>query len=66
MAFNPISLEYDNSLQGEMLRNRDQNIRERAILRAENIDRHFNCGYNIFTGEDRNILNRMKNIIYNQ
>jgi hypothetical protein len=60
MAFNPITLEYDKSLQGEVLKNRDKMARERAFRRAENLDKHFNAGYNLFTGEDRIIMQRIK------
>ena len=60
MAYNPLTLEYDKSIQGEILKNKDQQSRHRAILRAENLDKHFNAGYNLLTGEDRTIIQKMK------
>ena len=64
MAFNPITLKYDNSVQGEILKKRDEESKYRALVRASNIDRHTNTGYNILTGEDRTIMQkRMQNEI---
>ena len=64
MAFNPLTLQYDNSVQGEILRQRDEESKYRALMRATNIDQHSNAGYNILTGEDRTIMqHRMKNEI---
>ena len=68
MAFHPITLEYDSSIQGSILKNRDDqaqvnyhlfihdNIKYRAVLRSKNIDKHFNSNYNILTGEDRSVF----------
>ena len=57
MAFNPLTLEYDTSIQGEILRKRDEETKVnyfkkkfRGMLRAQNIDKHHNSGYNILTG----------------
>lgn len=58
MAFNPITLQYDNSVQGEILKKRDEESKYRALMRASNIDKHTNAGYNILTGEDRLIMQR--------
>ena len=64
MAFNPITLRYDSSVQGEILKKRDEESKYRALVRASNIDRHTNTGYNILTGEDRTIMQkRMQNEI---
>jgi hypothetical protein len=60
MAYNPITLEYDKSVQGEVLKNRDQQARNRAFARAENLDKHFNAGYDLLTGEDRIIMQKIK------
>jgi len=54
MAFNPLTLAYDSSVQGEILKNRDDMSKYRAVLRSNNIDKHFNSNYNVLTGEDRN------------
>ena len=58
MAFNPITLRYDSSVQGEILKKRDEESKYRALVRASNIDRHTNTGYNILTGEDRTIMQK--------
>ena len=61
MAFNPLTLQYDNSVQGEILKRRDDESKFRALMRATNIDKHANAGYNIINGEERTIMeNRMK------
>ena len=60
MAFNPITLQYDNSVQGEILKRRDDESKFRALMRATNIDKHANAGYNILNGQERTIMeNRM-------
>ena len=58
MAFNPITLQYDNSVQGEILKKRDEESKYRALMRASNIDKHTNTGYNILNGEDRLIMQK--------
>ena len=71
MAFNPITLDYDQSVQGELLRKIDINhkvanfiilkkLQERALKRAFNIDTHFNSQYNILTGDDRKVFDHLK------
>jgi hypothetical protein len=60
MAFNLITLDYDKTIQGEILMNRDKQTKERAFRRAENLDKHFNAGYNLLTGEDRTIMTKIK------
>jgi hypothetical protein len=59
MAFNPITLDYEKSIQGEVLKDRDHQAKYRAYLRAENIDRNFNARYNILTGEDRAVIQKI-------
>ena len=61
MAFNPLTLQYDNSVQGEILKRRDDESKFRALMRATNMDKHANAGYNIINGQERNIMEtRMK------
>ena len=61
MAYNPLTLQYDNSVQGEILKRRDDESKFRALMRATNIDKHANAGYNIINGQERNIMEtRMK------
>ena len=71
MAFNPVTLQYDNSIQGEILKNRDDESKCRALLRSIFIDKHCNQGYNLINGEERNIiekrmLNELKPYIYDK
>ena len=61
MAFNPLNLQYDNSVQGEILKRRDEESKYRAWLRSVNIDKHSNTGYNIINGEERTILEERLN-----
>ena len=61
MAFNPLNLQYDNSVQGEILKRRDEESKYRAWLRSVNIDKHSNTGYNILNGEERTILEQRLN-----
>ena len=61
MAFNPLNLQYDNSVQGEILKRRDEESKYRAWLRSINIDKHSNTGYNIINGEERKILEERLN-----
>ena len=61
MAFNPLTLQYDNSVQGEILKRRDDESKFRALMRATNIDKHANAGYNIINGEERTILEERLN-----
>ena len=61
MAFNPLNLQYDNSVQGEILKRRDEESKYRSWLRSMNIDKHSNTGYNIINGEERTILEQRLN-----
>ena len=61
MAFNPLNLQYDNSVQGEILKRRDEESKYRAWLRSVNIDKHANTGFNIINGEERKILEERLN-----
>ena len=61
MAFNPLNLQYDNRVQEEILRRRDEEKKFRAWLRSLNIDKHSNAGYNIINGEERTILEERLN-----
>ena len=61
MAFNPLNLQYDNSVQGEILKRRDEESKYRSWLRSINIEKHANTGYNIINGEERTILEERLN-----
>ena len=61
MAFNPLNLQYDNSVQGEILKRRDEESKYRAWMRSLNIDKHSNAGYNIINGEERTMVEERLN-----
>lgn len=53
LPYNPITLQYDRNPEGERLRRLDEEAQIRGFVRAHNMDRHGNSGYNILNGEDR-------------
>lgn len=52
-AYNVISLDYENSEEGQVLKKRDDDAKVRALVRSKNIDMRSNCGYNVLTGDQR-------------
>ena len=52
-AYNVISLDYDNSNEGQRLKKRDDDAKVRALMRSKNIDMRANWGYNVLTGDQR-------------
>ena len=52
-AYNPISLEYDKSKSGDVLKQQDELSQHKAQLRSKNIDDKSNSKFNILTGEER-------------
>jgi len=52
-AYNVISLDYDHSKDGNVLKKRDDDAKVRALVRSKNIDMRANCGYNLLTGDQR-------------
>lgn len=52
-AYNPITLEYDSSDQGQALKAADDAVRRRGEMRMANLDSKMNSNYNILTGEQR-------------
>lgn len=53
VPYNPLTLEYADSNDGQMLRYHDSQIMYRAALRAENLNKHQNAnGFNPITGAD--------------
>ncbi len=64
-AYNVISLDYDNSNEGNVLKKRDDDAKVRALVRSKNIDMRSNCGYNILTGDQRPGVNVPSHEVYN-
>lgn len=52
-AYNILSLQYENSPEGDYLKERDDDAKVRALLRSKNIDVRSNSGYNLVNGSDR-------------
>lgn len=64
-AYNVINLNYDNSRDGDRLRQLDEDAKVRALMRSKNIDVRSNCGYNVLTGSDRPAVDIPANDRYN-
>ena len=60
-AFNLVNSRYDQSIQGEMLKKRDEESNFRAWLRILNIDKRSNSGFNIINGQERTIFEKKLN-----
>ena len=60
-AFNLVNSRYDPSIQGEMLKKRDEESNFRAWLRSLNIDKRSNSGFNIINGQERTIFEKKLN-----
>jgi len=52
-AYNIVSLGYENSEEGQVLKSRDDQSHFRHLLRSKAIDTRANCGYNLVTGQLR-------------
>ena len=52
-AYNILSLQYDQSNDGEYLRQRDDDAKVRQLMRSKNLDTRANCGYNLVNGSTR-------------
>ncbi|CAK87283.1 unnamed protein product (macronuclear) [Paramecium tetraurelia] len=66
LAYNPITLQYDKTQQGNILKEQDDQAKVRQYVRAQNLDQRGNAGFNILTGESRNgvdsiVPNHLKN-----
>lgn len=52
-AYNILSLDYENSKEGEALKKRDQDAKVRSLMRSKNIDTISNSGFNLCNGQER-------------
>eukprot|EP00357_Protocruzia_adherens_P024837 CAMPEP_0115021528 /NCGR_PEP_ID=MMETSP0216-20121206/30949_1 /TAXON_ID=223996 /ORGANISM="Protocruzia adherens, Strain Boccale" /LENGTH=193 /DNA_ID=CAMNT_0002393919 /DNA_START=37 /DNA_END=618 /DNA_ORIENTATION=+ len=52
-AYNPITLEYDPTSEGQRLKQKDDYQRYKQAVRMQNLDAKSNGSYNILTGENR-------------
>ena len=52
-AYNPITLDYDKSKSGDILKEKDEHYEHMSKVRSKNIDDKSNSKFNILTGEER-------------
>lgn len=52
-AFNILNLQYENSQDGQVLMQRDQDKKARDMLRSMHVDMRGNSNYNLLNGNDR-------------
>mmetsp|Transcript_42675 Transcript_42675/g.40979 ORF Transcript_42675/g.40979 Transcript_42675/m.40979 type:complete len:125 (+) Transcript_42675:302-676(+) len=64
-AYNILSLQYDNSNEGQYLKQKDEDSKVRSLMRSKNIDTRSNCGYNVVNGNSRLSVNVPEHRIYN-
>ena len=64
-AYNILNLQYDQSGEGDYLRQKDEDSKVRALMRSKNIDTRSNCGYNLINGSNRMSVQVPFNRIYN-
>ena len=64
-AYNILSLQYEDTPDGQFLKERDDDAKVRALMRSKNIDVRSNCGYNPLNGSDRRSVDIPDHKLYN-
>eukprot|EP00347_Sterkiella_histriomuscorum_P000657 403374998 len=64
-AYNILSLQYEQTDEGQYLKTRDDDAKVRAMMRSKNIDVRSNCGFNPINGSNRMSVDVPKHQIYN-
>jgi hypothetical protein len=64
-AYNILNLNYEQSVEGEFLKERDDDAQVRALMRSKNIDVRSNCGFNPLNGSDRRSVEVPAHRVYN-
>lgn len=64
-AFNILSLQYENTRDGEMLRQHDEDLKIRQMLRSKNMDMRGNATYNVVNGGERVQIDLPTHKVYN-
>ncbi len=64
-AYNILSLQYEQSPEGEFLRQRDDDAKVRSLMRSKNIDVRSNCGFNLINGSNRLSVDVPNHKVYN-
>jgi len=57
VPYNPLTLHYNDGKDGDRLRWQDDDIKYRAALRADNLNKHDTAGYNPINGENSYQIN---------
>lgn len=52
-AYNILSLDYEQSQEGQALAKRDSDAKVRSLMRSKNIDTIGNSGFNLLNGGER-------------
>jgi hypothetical protein len=52
-AYNILNLQYERTNDGEVLRQRDDDMKVRNLMRSNNIDTRSNIGFNVINNGDR-------------
>ena len=64
-AYNILSLQYEETTEGQYLKQRDDDAKVRALMRSKNIDARSNCGYNLVNGGNRRSVDVPQHRVYN-
>lgn len=64
-AYDILSLQYEPTAEGEILRQKDEDAKVRALMRSKNIDMRSNAGYNLTNGSDRRSVDVPNHKVYN-
>jgi len=64
-AYNILNLNYENSNEGLVLKERDEDLRVRGLLRSKNVDMRNNSGYNVLNGGERVSIDLPQHRVYN-
>lgn len=64
-AYNILNLQYEQSVEGEFLKDRDDDAKVRALMRSKNIDVRSNTGYNLVNGSERRSVDVPLHRVYN-
>ena len=64
-AYNILSLQYEETNDGMSLKQRDEDLRVRQLLRSKNMDMRGNSGYNLVNGGERVSIDLPVHRIYN-
>jgi hypothetical protein len=64
-AFNILNLQYENSQDGQLLMQKDQDKNARNALRSMHVDMRGNSNYNLLNGNDRHMINVPQHPVYN-